>query len=149
MNRRAKSITIVMADDDLDDCLLVKEAFAENGVDVDLRFVVDGEALMDYLYQRGEFADNAPFPSLILLDLNMPRKDGREALREIKGDKQFRSIPVVILTTSKEREDIAYTYEIGANSFINKPSSFDDLVGIVRSILVYWFDVVELPSRGK
>jgi CheY-like chemotaxis protein len=143
-----KAITILMADDDQDDCLLVKEAFIENRLKNDIHFVEDGEALLDYLYNRHNFSDliQYPRPGLILLDLNMPRKDGREALREIKSDPCLRSIPIVVLTTSKEEEDIYKSYNLGANSFITKPVTFEGLVEVIRSIGKYWFEIVELPD---
>ncbi len=143
-----EKITILMADDDRDDCLLVEEAFQENRLKNNLRFVEDGEALMDYLYRRGKYADAkaAPRPGLILLDLNMPRKDGREALKEIKADLGLRRIPVVVLTTSREKEDISQSYSVGANSFVTKPVSFEGLRELIRHLGKYWFEVVELPS---
>ena len=144
----ARYVTILMADDDEDDCLLAKEALAENRLANNLYFVNDGEELLDYLHNRGKFEDRAqnPRPGLILLDLNMPRKDGREALREIKADPELKSIPVVILTTSKEEEDIVRSYNLGANSFISKPVSFDGLIDVMRSLGEYWFGIVELPQ---
>ena len=143
----AKSITILMADDDQDDCLLVSKAFKASRLCNDLRFVKDGEELMDYLHQRGNYADKAlsPRPGLILLDLNMPRKDGREALREIKSDSDLRAIPIVVLTTSKEEEDVLRSYDLGANSYVTKPVTFQGLVDVVRVSGSYWFEIVELP----
>ncbi|MEQ9443295.1 MAG: response regulator [Cyclobacteriaceae bacterium] len=144
-----KTITILMADDDPDDRVLTKDALEENRLANDLHFVEDGEELMDYLYQRGKFnAENAPRPGLILLDLNMPRKDGREALAEIKAEPRFKHIPVIVLTTSKAEEDIFKTYDLGVSSFITKPVSFDDLVYVTKAIGQYWFGIVELP-KGK
>ncbi|ARV62909.1 two-component system response regulator [Nostocales cyanobacterium HT-58-2] len=136
-----------MADDDEDDCMLAREALAESQLANKLHIVNDGEQLMDYLYQRGIYANksSAPRPNLILLDLNMPKKDGREALREIKTDPRLRQIPVVILTTSKAEEDVQSSYDLGANSFIMKPVTFASLVEVMRTIGKYWFDVVELP----
>ncbi len=115
-----------MADDDQDDCLLVSKAFKASRLCNDLRFVKDGEELMDYLHQRGKYADrrSRPRPGLILLDLNMPKKDGREALREIKSDPDLRAIPIVVLTTSKEEEDVLRSYDLGANSYVTKPVTF-------------------------
>ncbi|MDY6900120.1 MAG: response regulator, partial [Cyanobacteriota bacterium] len=106
-----------------------------------------GEELMDYLYCRGKYAnpENASPPGLILLDLNMPKKDGREALKEIKTNPTFRHIPVVVLTTSKAAEDIQLSYSLGANSFIIKPVTFASLVEVMKTIGKYWFDIVELP----
>lgn len=149
MKTGPKHITILMADDDQDDCLLVKEAFVENKLKNDLRFVEDGEALMDYLYRRGKFAnpDAAPRPGLILLDLNMPRKDGREALREIKSHTDFRHIPIIILTTSHEPDDILRSYRVGANSFITKPVSFEGLRDLIQHLGKYWLEIVELPRE--
>lgn len=150
MINAGKPITLLFADDDADDRFLVKEALAESRLVNDLRFVTDGEQLMDYLYHRGEYSepDSAPCPGLILLDLNMPRKDGREALKEIKADPNLRRIPVVILTTSKAEEDILRTYELGVNSFITKPVTFEGLVEIIKALSIYWFQIVELPPNG-
>lgn len=147
----AKPILILMADDDADDRMLTQEALAESRLANDLRFVKDGEELMDYLYQRGEFVDeqSCPRPGVILLDLNMPRKDGREALKEIKADPVLRRIPVVILTTSKAEEDIFRSYDLGANSFITKPVTFEGLVEVMRGLGRYWLEIVELPHDGK
>jgi CheY-like chemotaxis protein len=143
-----RAITILLADDDREDCMLVKEALAENRLANDLRFVGDGEELLDYLHQRGPFAapGAAPRPGLILLDLNMPRKDGREALREIKADPSLRTIPVVVLTTSAAEEDIFRTYDLGANSFVTKPVTFQSLVDVMRTLGTYWIEIVDLPS---
>jgi CheY-like chemotaxis protein len=137
-----------MAEDDPEDRLLTEEGFEESHLANDLRFVEDGEELIDYLYRRGRFADPAtsPRPGLILLDLNMPRKDGREALEEIKADPDLRSIPIVVLTTSKAEEDILRTYNLGANSYITKPVTFGGLVDILKTVGTYWFEIVELPS---
>jgi CheY-like chemotaxis protein len=142
-----KPIVILLADDDEEDRMLAADAMHESRVANDLRFVEDGEELLDYLYKRGRFSapDAAPSPGLILLDLNMPRKDGREALREIKADPDLRRIPVVVLTTSKAEEDIYRTYDLGANSFITKPVSFEGLVNVMRDIGRYWIEIVELP----
>ena len=149
-NRRRESITILMADDDPDDRMLAREALEENRLANDLRFVEDGEELMDYLYQRGKYQKPAaaPRPGLVLLDLNMPRKDGREALKEIKADPNLRRIPVVVLTTSKAEEDILRTYDLGANSFITKPVTFEALVKVMKTMAKYWFEIVELPRNG-
>lgn len=142
-----KPITILMAEDDPDDRLLAQDALKENRLANNLRVVEDGEELMDYLKQRGRFnAENAPRPGLILLDLNMPRKDGREALREIKADPDLRRIPIVVLTTSKAEEDIFRSYDLGVNSFITKPVTFEGLVDIMKILGRYWFEIVELPN---
>jgi CheY-like chemotaxis protein len=137
-----------MADDDADDRMLTKEALEESRVLNELRFVEDGEELMDYLTQRGKYSDpeSAPRPSVILLDLNMPKKDGREALKEIKADPNLRRIPIVILTTSKSEEDIYKTYDLGASSYITKPVSFDGLVELMKTLGQYWVEFVELPN---
>ncbi|MFE1745309.1 response regulator [Coleofasciculus sp. H7-2] len=136
-----------MADDDEDDRLLAKDALEECRLANDLHFVVDGEDLMDYLYHRGKYAQliKSPRPSLILLDLNMPKKDGREALQEIKGNPELRPIPVIVLTTSKAEEDIYRTYDLGANSYIAKPVTFESLVSVMKTLGKYWFEIVELP----
>ena len=143
---KARAIAILMAEDDEDDRLLACEAFEESRLANELYLVKDGEELMDYLYRRGEYNEaSAPRPGVILLDLNMPRKDGREALREIKADPDLRRIPVVVLTTSKAEEDILRTYDLGVNSFIVKPVTFADLVEVMCALGRYWFEIVELP----
>ena len=146
-----KPITILMADDDADDRLMTKEAFEESRLANDLRFVEDGEELMDYLRRRGKYADPAasPRPGLILLDLNMPKKDGREALAEIKADPDLKRIRVVIITTSKAEEDILRTYDLSAASYISKPVTFEALVDVVRTLGKYWLEIVELPDNGS
>ena len=143
-----KPIVILYADDDEDDRLLVKDAWEESRLANELRFVEDGVQLMDYLHRRGEYADpeKSPQPGLILLDLNMPRKDGREALSEIKADPGLRRIPIVVLTTSKAEEDILRSYDLGVNSFIAKPVTFDSMVEVMRMVGQYWFQIVELPE---
>lgn len=146
MKSNPKSITILLADDDPDDRLLVREAFEESHLLNVLETVEDGEELMEYLHQRGAYAGK-PMPNLILLDLNMPRKNGMEALEEIKADHHLRRIPVVILTTSKAEEDIIRTYDLGVNSFVVKPVTFESLVELVRDLGRYWFQIVELPER--
>ena len=143
--------TILMVDDDLDDYYLVKEALLENGMLNDLRLVSDGMELMDYLFHRGKFTDSesSPLPSLILLDLNMPGKDGREALRELKTYPMLRSIPVVVFTTSSDIDDITACYEMGASSFISKPNTFDSLIDTMRTLGKYWLNVAELPAHAN
>jgi len=138
---------ILMADDDDDDRLLALDALSEARLEGDLHFVENGEELLDYLYHRGKYslAGSAPRPGLILLDLNMPRKDGREALREIKTDPELRRIPIVVPTTSQADTDIGAIYELGANSFISKPFQFEALVAVMRVIGQYWFKTVQLP----
>jgi CheY-like chemotaxis protein len=148
--QHARPIVILLADDDEEDRMLAAGALEESRVVNDLRFVEDGEELLDYLYHRGKYAEagSSPAPGLILLDLNMPRKDGREALREIKADPDLRRVPVVVLTTSKAEEDIYRTYDLGANSFITKPVSFEGLVAVMRDIGRYWIEIVELPPES-
>lgn len=142
-------ITILLAEDDPDDRLMTRDAFAECRLSNPLQFVHDGEELMDYLLRRGRFADEIqfPMPGLILLDLNMPRKDGREALREIKGDPALRHIPVVVLTTSKAEEDVLRSYADGVNSFISKPVSFSALIDVVQTLGKYWLEIIDLPQQ--
>lgn len=148
MNAPPKPVVILMADDDDDDRLLARDALAESQISSELRFVENGEELLDYLLHRGKFEQmqEAPRPGLILLDLNMPRKDGREALREIRADPELRRIPVVVLTTSKADTDVGAIYELGANSFISKPFQFEALVSVMKAIGQYWFQTVELPA---
>ena len=143
----AKPDIIIMAEDDADDRLLVKDALEECQWKADLRFVENGEELLDYLLRQGKYrrAEESPRPGLILLDLNMPRKDGREVLRDIRAHAELRRIPVVVLTTSKADTDIERVYELGANSFISKPIQFDGLVNVMRMLGQYWFKTVELP----
>lgn len=142
-----KPNVIIMAEDDADDRLLVKDALEECQWNADLRFVENGEELLDYLLRQGKYkrAEESPRPGLILLDLNMPKKDGREVLRDIRSNAELRRIPVVVLTTSKADTDIERTYELGANSYIAKPVQFDGLVNLMRMISQYWFKTVELP----
>jgi len=137
-----------MADDDADDRQLTQEAFAEARLANDLRFVPDGKELMDYLKRRGKYKDPArsPRPAILLLDLNMPKKDGREALDEIKADPALRQIRVIILTTSRAEEDVHRAYDVSAASFITKPVNFDALVDAVKALGKYWLEIVELPN---
>ena len=141
-------ITILLADDDEEDRMLIEDALRESRVLNELDSVKDGVELLEYLRGEGEFAHRAgaPLPGLILLDLNMPRMDGREALLELKRDPRLRSIPVVVLTTSKAEEDIVRTYDLGVNSFVTKPVSFEVLIDIMRAITHYWFKIVLLPN---
>ena len=150
MPDHGKPIVILLADDDEEDRMLTGDALKESRVLNDLRFVADGEELLEYLRHAGRYGDprSAPRPGLILLDLNMPRKDGREALREIKADRDLRRIPIIVLTTSKAEEDIYRTYDLGANSFITKPVAFQSLVEIMKEIGRYWIEIVELPTNG-
>jgi CheY-like chemotaxis protein len=143
------AITILIADDDAEDRAMTEEALREARLANDLRFVEDGVELLAYLQRTGKYAapGAAPLPGLLLLDLNMPRKDGREALREIKSDETLRRIPVVVLTTSDADEDIYRSYDLGVNSFITKPVTFAGLVRAMRVIGAYWFELVQLPSN--
>lgn len=142
-------ITILVADDDPDDRMMIEEAFEENRVANAVEFVEDGEELMAYLRREGEYAKLAgkPYPGIILLDLNMPRKDGREALRELKADPDLCRIPVVVLTTSQAEEDIVRTYGLGVSSFVTKPVSFEGLVEAIKVICQYWIQIVALPPE--
>jgi CheY-like chemotaxis protein len=144
-----RPITILMADDDEDDRELARDALAESRVLNDLHAVNDGAELLDYVRHEGSYtAENAPRPDLILLDLNMPKVDGREALEALKDDPKLRSIPVVILTTSRAEEDIVRSYDLGANSFISKPVTFAGLVEVMRELGRYWVVIVELPEQA-
>lgn len=147
----AKShITIVMADDDDDDYLLTKKALKESKLLNKLHRVKDGEELIEYLRHEGEYKDQGEYerPGIILLDLNMPRKDGREALKEIKSDPKLSNIPVVVFTTSKAEEDVYRTYQLGVNSFITKPVTFDNLIKVMQTLGTYWLEIVELPQEN-
>ncbi len=141
---------ILLADDDPDDRMMIRRALAEHRPEEKIRMVEDGEELMDYLRRRGSFEgqDVAPRPGLILLDLNMPRKDGREALREIKSDPALRTIPVVVLTTSEAERDVLESYDLGVNAFVTKPVRFSELVDAIGTIGDFWFRVVQLPHQA-
>lgn len=147
MNIPKKTLIILMADDDADDRLLAQEAMHESRVLNELHFVEDGVQLLSYLRGDDDFSDRTlyPMPGLILLDLNMPKMDGREALAEIKSDPRLRRLPVVILTTSKAEEDMVKGYDLGAASYITKPVTFDALVELMRTLGKYWVEFVELP----
>lgn len=149
MTNRNNHITILVADDDPDDRLLIDEAFEENRIANDLRFVEDGEELLNYLERTGKYEGgiDAPRPGLILLDLNMPRMDGREALKRIKANPALATIPVVVLTTSKQEEDILRTYGLGVNSFITKPVTFEGLLRVAQIVTSYWIEIVQLPAQ--
>ena len=142
------NVTILMADDDEDDRMFARDALVENRLANDLHFVSDGEEMMDYLLHRGQYADpkSSPRPGLILLDLNMPKMDGREALQSIKAQAGLRQIPVVVLTTSRAEADVFASYDLGASSFITKPVTFDGLVTAMRQLGRYWFEIVDLPD---
>ncbi len=151
MKTATDQFTILWADDDGDDRAMGKEALEESNLCQDLRFVEDGEELMEYLQHRGQYAEPAisPRPSLILLDLNMPRKDGRVALEEIKSDPKLRQIPVVVMTTSNSEEDICRAYDLGVNSYISKPTTFESLVDVMNAVSSYWSEIVEQCRPGK
>ncbi|MDB6154846.1 MAG: response regulator [Chthoniobacteraceae bacterium] len=151
MSKDTMPITILMADDDADDRRLTQEALEEGRLINDVRFVDNGEELVDYLRKQGKFAPpaEAPRPGLILLDLNMPRKDGRTVLKEIKSDPDLRQIPVVVLTTSRADEDVYKSYDLGVNSYIVKPVTFEALVDILQTLEKYWFEIVELPPNKQ
>jgi CheY-like chemotaxis protein len=147
--RQRQPVTILLADDDEEDREFTRDALQNSHLANEMRFVVDGQDLLDYLRLEGAYADGsieATRPGIILLDLNMPKKDGREALAEIKADADLRRIPVVVLTTSKDEEDIFRTYDLGVNSFITKPVTFTGLVEVMRTWQRYWFELVELPN---
>lgn len=139
---------VLLAEDNPDDYELTKHAFKKNNIEADLRWVQDGQELLDYLHREGGFEDrNAnPLPAVILLDLNMPRVDGREALKEIKKDSRLKSIPVVVMTTSEAEEDIAQTYDLGVSSYINKPVGFSEFTEVIRRFKEYWLEAVKFPS---
>lgn len=149
MIRSNYPVRIVVADDDADDRMMIKDAFEESKLSNPVDFVEDGMQLMEYLRRQGPYAKfaNQPYPGFILLDLNMPRKDGRTVLKEIKNDPVLHRIPIIILTTSKAEEDIIKTYNLGVNSFICKPVSFDKLVDIVKTVGHYWIEIVALPPE--
>jgi len=140
--------SILIADDDADDRLLIEQAFRETHLVSNLYFVEDGEELLDYLYKRPPF-ESASRPSLIILDLNMPRKNGVQALQEIKANEQFRKIPIVVLTTSTAEEDILRTYDLGVSSYISKPFDYNTLLEITKTIKKYWIDTVSLPDDSS
>lgn len=149
MNRKGKSIVILLAEDDEDDYVLITDALKESKVANDIYWVKDGVELMEYLLRQGDYSDprKSPRPCLILLDLNMPKKDGREALQEIKSLAGLRHIPIIIMTTSQTEEDILRSYDLGVNSFIKKPLEFDRFIDVVKTIGKYWFEIVELPDQ--
>ena len=149
MMRSSLPIRILVAEDDADDRLMIKDAFEESRLGNPVDFVEDGVQLMDYLLRQGEYANlgDCPYPGFILLDLNMPRKDGRTALKEIKANPILQRIPIIVLTTSKAEEDIVRTYNLGVNSFICKPVTFESLVEIVKTVGRYWIEIVALPPE--
>ncbi len=147
---RNDTVRILIADDDEDDLMLIADAFEESRLKNPIDFVKDGEELMLYLRKEGPYADtdDIPLPGIILLDLNMPKKDGRTALKEIREDPKLRNIPIVVLTTSKSEEDILKTYDLGVNSFITKPVAFDRLVDVVKVLRQYWIEIVAIPANA-
>ena len=148
-DRLGRPITILMADDDEEDCELTRDALQDARLANQMKFVGDGQQLLDYLRRQGRYADpavDAPRPGIILLDLNMPKRDGREALAEIKGDESLRRIPVVVLTTSNDEADVLRSYNLGVNSFITKPVTFEGLVAVMQTWSRYWLEIVELPD---
>jgi CheY-like chemotaxis protein len=147
MNLDKRPPILLIAEDDPDDRQWIQEALVETHALVEIHFVEDGEDLMDYLYHRGKYKSTSTlsYPGLILLDLNMPKKDGREALKDIKSDPRLRHIPIVILTTSKSKEDVFRTYDLGANSVILKPLKYSGYLDILRTLRQYWFEMIELP----
>lgn len=146
--KTSKIIEILIADDDAEDRMLIMDALKESRLKNKVQYVENGEELLQYLHNKGEYSDKKkyPMPGIILLDLNMPKKDGRESLKEIKADKKLRSIPIIILTTSKAEEDIIKTYDLGVSSFITKPVSFSAMVEVMNTLKKYWFEIVELPA---
>ncbi len=142
-----KQLFILVAEDDPDDCLLLSEAFAESELTCQLKFVGDGEALLEFLERRTGPESGELMPDLILLDLNMPKIDGREALVTIKNNPDLRHIPIIVMTTSHEKDDVLESYVSGTNSFIVKPTSFSGLKDVVNSIEKYWLQVSELPEK--
>ena len=149
MDSKRDDVIILYAEDDPEDRMLVEDAMEESRLANEMHFVEDGEELMDYLQRRGKYTElsDKPLPGLILLDLNMPKKDGREALEEIKADPNLRRIPIVVLTTSKAEEDILSTYDLGVSGFVIKPVTFESLVSLLKTISKYWFEIVEPPPQ--
>jgi CheY-like chemotaxis protein len=144
-------INILIADDDPNDRLLTEEALAESHTMAELDFVADGLELLQFLHREGTYAGRAgaPLPGIILLDLNMPRMDGRQALQKLKSDPVLKRIPVVVMTNSRDDEDISYTYQLGASSYVIKPRGFEDLVTLMKELCRYWFRIVELPPAVR
>jgi len=151
MSSNSSSIHILLAEDDPDDRLLTRRALEKSGLANTVDTVEDGEELMKYLRHEGEYADAeaAPRPGMILLDLNMPRMDGREALKKIKSDSELRRIPVIVLTTSEAEQDILQSYDLGVNAFVTKPVTFDDLANALQALGEFWFEIVKLPNERE
>jgi CheY-like chemotaxis protein len=147
-----RPLTILLADDDEEDRALARDALQEARLANEMKLVDDGQDLLDYLRRQGRWADpsvDAPRPGIILLDLNMPKKDGREALAEIKADESLRRIPIVVLTTSKDEADVLRTYDLGVSSFLTKPVTFAGLMEVMRTWTRHWFEIVELPNGAS
>ena len=142
-------LVLVMVDDDEDDCILVNEALKVACSGCTFRCVGDGEEMLEYMHRSGRYKDvqSCPVPDLILLDLNMPRMGGREVLKKLKTDPRFRAIPVIILTTSRELDDVKACYDLGANSYITKQPSFDEVVSSIKTLMEYWIEVATLPRK--
>lgn len=147
----SEPVTFLMADDDPDDRMLARKALKEYRLKNGMKFVKDGEELMDYLHRRGAYADpqTSPRPGVILLDLNMPRKNGRQALEEIKADPALRRISVVVMTTSQAEEDRLRSYDLGVNAYITKPVTFQALAEVMKVLSMFWFEIVSLPNDGE
>jgi two-component system response regulator len=141
-----KSIEILLVEDNVGDARLVQEAIKESKLYNNLHHVIDGEQALDFLYQRNGFEDR-PRPDLMLLDLNMPKLDGRQVLAKVKQDDMLRQIPVVVLTTSSSDEDIIRSYDLHANCYITKPVDFEQFIKVVQSINKFWFSIVKLPKQ--
>lgn len=141
-----KPIDVLLVEDDPGDTLMIREAFADNKVRNRLSSVTDGVEALAFLRREAEFAQ-APRPDLILLDLNLPRKDGREVLEEVKADPELRTIPVVVLTTSEAEEDILRSYALHANAYVTKPVDFERFIAVVRQIDEFFVEVVRLPPQ--
>ena len=146
MMTKADLIEVLLVEDDEGDVVMTREALAEGKVVNRLHVVGDGVEAIEFLRREGTYAD-APRPDLILLDLNLPRRDGREVLAEVKGDPELRRIPVVVLTTSQAEEDILRSYDLHANAYVTKPVDFDRFVEVVRQVDEFFFTVVRLPDR--
>lgn len=145
-----RPFTILLADDDAEDRELARDALQDSRLANEMKFVTDGQDLLDYLRHEGRWTEeDSPRPGVILLDLNMPRKDGREALQEIKADESLSRIPIVVLTTSQDEADVLATYDLGVSSFIAKPVTFGGLVDVMRTWTQYWFEIVEVPEGAE
>jgi CheY-like chemotaxis protein len=151
MRQNNKPIIILTAEDDPEDRMMIKSALEEARIIEPIYFVSNGEDLLRFLKRKDQYASlsNLPLPGLIFMDLYMPKKDGREVLREIKADPDFQGIPIIVLSVSRSDEDIEEVYELGVSSFITKPTTFDKLVEMMKVIKSYWIDLVELPEKLK